>query len=151
MVNRIVVLVSESNSLADSAIPGMLEYKRGHRDILNRDSVGLEQRDVVGLRPPRNLAGDNLADLIDAVPGDQTASHRLHEVASLLLRLLNRVRRHEGASTDRDVIEFAGLEAVRSDGIDVASGTQPISMDDRLRRIRRGDGHVRVSDRLFSR
>src|SRR2546425_7364874 len=137
MVNRIVVLVSESNSLADSAIPGMLEYKRGHRDILNRDSVGLEQRDVVGLRPPRNLAGDNLADLIDAVPGDQAASHRLHQVASLLFRLLNRVRRHEGASTDRDVIEFAGLEAVRSAGGDVAPRPPPNSTDGPLRRLSR--------------
>src|SRR2546422_11256194 len=88
---------------------------------------------------------------MDAVPGDQAAFYRRHEVASLLLRLLNRVRRHERASTDRGVIEFAGLEAVRSHGIDVAPGNQTIPVEYGFRRIRGCYVDVSVRDRFFGR
>src|SRR2546426_733858 len=83
------------------------------------------------------------------VTGVQTCA--LPIFAPLLFRLLNRVGRHERAANDRGVIELAGLEAVRSDGIDVAPGTQPVPVNDRLRRVRRRDGHLGTSDCLLGR
>src|SRR5207245_7301172 len=42
VAKRISSTLSEGDRLADSAISGPLEYKRSHRDILDRNSVGFE-------------------------------------------------------------------------------------------------------------
>src|SRR5207249_11510954 len=79
----------------------------------------------------------------------QAALHRLDEVTPFLSRLLDRVGRHERASTDRGVVEHPSLEAIRSHGVDVTSCAQPIPVDNGLGLARRFDRHVRVADRLF--
>src|SRR5438034_1241618 len=92
--------------------PGLdpeLVHKRSHGDVLHRDSVGFEQRDVVVVRPRPDFARDDFADLVDAVPCDQPPFHRLDEVAALFFRLLDRVGPDECASTDRGVIELPRL------------------------------------------
>src|SRR5207245_4925757 len=87
----------------------------------------------------------------DAVPCDHPPFHRLDEVSALFFRLLDRVGPDECASTDRGVIELPRLSSVRSDGVDVTSRAQPITMDGGLGRVRRGDGNVGLADRLFGR
>src|SRR3989454_9407273 len=105
--------LSEGHRLADSPVACALVHERSHRDILNRDPVGLEQRDIVVVRPPTDFARDDFPDVVDAVPCEQPAFHRLDEVAALLFCLLDRVGRDESASTDRSVIELPSLEAGR--------------------------------------
>src|SRR5881628_166606 len=54
-------------------------------------------------------------------------------------------------STDRGVIELAGLEAIRSHRVDVTAAPQPLPLDHGTRCVRRCDGDVRIPDRLFRR
>src|SRR6266487_6528428 len=111
----------------------------------------LEQRDVVDVRAALYFARDDFADFVDAVPGDQAAFHRFDKVATFLLRLLDRIGRYERASTSRGVIEFPSLESIRSDRVDVTTRSQPLSVDDEPRRIRRRDDNVGVTNRLLGR
>src|SRR3989449_3818390 len=141
--------LSEGHRLADSPVACALVHERSHRYILNRDPVRLEQRDIVAVRPPTDFARDDFPDVVDAVPCEQPAFHRLDEVAALLFRLLDRVGRDESASTDRSVIELASLEAVRPDRVDVTPRVQPISLDDGLRRGRGRDCNLRLPNRFF--
>src|SRR3989440_10117595 len=128
--------LSEGHRLADSPVACALVHERSHRDILNRDPVRLEQRDIVVVRPPTDFARDDFPDVVDAVPCEQPAFHRLDEVAALLFRLLDRVGRDESASTDRSVIELARLEAVRPAPVYVAPRANPNSVGGGLGRGR---------------
>ncbi len=92
--------------------------------------MGFEQRDVVIVRAPPDFTRDDFANLVDAVPCDQAAFHRLDEVTAFFFRLLDRVGRYERAPTDGVIVELPGIESVRSDGVDVTSRGQPISVDD---------------------
>src|SRR2546430_8268725 len=129
--------LSEGHRLADSPVAGALVHERSHRDILNRDPVRLEQRDIVVVRPPTDFARDDFPDVVDAVPCEQPAFHRLDEVAALLFRLLDRVGRDESASTDRSVIQLASLEAGCPPRVDMTSPGQPNSPDDGVGRAPR--------------
>src|SRR6266487_4479967 len=111
----------------------------------------LEQRDVVDAHAALDFARDDFADFVDAVPGDQASFHRLDEVATFLLRLLDRIGRYERASTNRGVIELPSLESIRSDRVDVTTRSQPLSVDDGPRRVRRRDGNLGLTDRLLCR
>src|SRR2546426_12663508 len=106
--------LSEGHRLADSPVACALVHERSHRDILNRDPVRVEQRDIVVVRPPTDFARDDFPDVVDAVPCEQPAFQRLDEVAALLFRLLTRVRRDESPSTHRPVIALPSLDAGRT-------------------------------------
>src|SRR2546427_4992644 len=80
--------LSEGHRLADSPVACALVHERSHRDILNRDPVRLEQRDIVVVRPPTDFARDDFPDVVDAVPCEQPAFHRLGRDPGLLFPLL---------------------------------------------------------------
>src|SRR2546427_7004474 len=82
--------LSEGHRLADSPVAGALVHERSHRDILNRDPVRLEQRDIVVVRPPTDFARDDFPDVVDAVPCEQPTFHRLDGARPLLLLPLHR-------------------------------------------------------------
>src|SRR5581483_4850331 len=104
-----------------------------------------EDDDVVVVRAPGELAGDDLAQLVHLEPVEDPVLDRLDEIASLLTRLRARIAAHERRPFQHDVVELALRQAVGADRAHERAGQQPLAAQHGILRRRRGDDDVALA------
>ena len=90
--------------------------RRRDRDVPRREPVRLEDDDVVVGLAARELAGDDLLQLVHLEPVEDAGLDRLDQVGRLEPRVLDRVAADERRALEHDVVELAAPAVVRADG-----------------------------------
>ena len=90
----------------------------------------------------RDLAGDDLVELVHLEPVEHAALDRLDQVGRLEPGLLDGVAADEDRALEHDVVELAGAAVVGADRADERAGPQPLAAQHRVARGRDGDDHV---------
>ena len=80
----------------------------------------------------RQLACDDLLQLVHLEPVEHAALDRLDQVARLELRLLERVAADEGRPLEHGVVELAPPRVVGADRADERAGAQPLAAQHRV-------------------
>src|SRR5947208_9908581 len=118
------------------AAPALLERlpvdvsRRG--DVPQRDSVGLENGNLLLRVAASGAASYDLVQLLDALPAPVRADESLNQVAGLSAGLLAAVDGDDAGARDRGVIQLAAILHVGADGVAVRPGPQPGAPDHRL-------------------
>ena len=98
--------------------------------------------------PPRRLAARERGQRAAHVGGSEHAAlHRPEQVAALLQRLLG--VDVEGGTGEAGVVGLAHRRREAADQVEVAAGTKPAALDQRLGRERRDADHIGGADRLL--
>ena len=119
-----------------------LERGRPDRHVPRGQAVRLEDDDVVRRPAARELAGDDLLQLVYLEPVQDTALDGLGQVSRLELRLLDGVAADEDRPFEDDVVQFTGARAIRADRADKSSRRQPLAAEHGILRSRGRDDDV---------
>ena len=111
-------------------------------DVPRRDPVRLEDDDVVVRLPSRDVAGDDLGQLVHLEPVENSLRDGLDEVAGLEPCVLAGVAAHEGGALQHRVVELPAARDVRAGGAHERAGAQPLAAQHRVLRRRDRDDDV---------
>ena len=145
LLDRPDVIKAIGDDIAEAAkadLPASSTTRSRDRKIPGRETVRLEDDDVLVGLAARQLARDDLLELVHLQPVEHALADRLDQVARLDLRVRERVAADEGRALEHRVVELARLRPVRAGRADERAGLQPLAAQDRVARRRDRDDDV---------
>jgi hypothetical protein len=100
---------------------------RAEGDVPGREPVRLEDDDVVVRLAARELARDDLVQLVHLEPVEDSGLHGFDEIAGLELRLHEEVAAHESRTLEHGVVELSACHDVRARSADESTRYEPLA------------------------
>jgi hypothetical protein len=128
---------------SDPCRPRPFEHRRSDGDVPGGETVGLEDDDVLVRLATRNLARDDLLELVHLEPVEHPGLDGLDQIGGFEPRVVARVAAHERRTLEHDVVELAAAAVVGAHGADECARPEPLAAQHRIRRA--GDSHDHVA------
>ncbi len=129
---------------ADPEFARSVKYPYGAGQVLESETVRFEHRDLVIFAPQR-LTSDDRAELLQPVPVETV----YQQVSAFEVRHFVRINHHSVGAVQSLCVELALLGQVRPYGVDMCTGRELCTVENRLRRTGGGDEYVGAAHSSF--